>query len=90
MVHEFALYLMAQLQKGNQDGGPEIPAAVLAVIARFLADSSVTLANIRQGDFGKVAQAAAEEFPFNADGSIRGDTMMGTSSRTAVGTKASH
>lgn len=78
MVHQFALYLMRQLEKANEAGGPEVPAATLSVIRGFLADNSITLANIRQGDFGKVAQEAAEEFPFNDDGTVRGETMMGT------------
>lgn len=76
----FATYLFTLLQRASE-GGDAIPSATLAVISKFLSDNSITLASIRKGDFGEVAQKAAEEFPFNDDGSLRGDTMMGTSAK---------
>lgn len=74
----FATYLFTILTKASTEGGDPIPSATLAVISKFLSDNSITLAAIRKGDFGDVAKTAAEEFPFNDDGSLRGDTMMGT------------
>lgn len=55
----------------------EIPAASLEVIRKVCQDNAITISSVRRGDFGKVAQVAAEEFPFNDDGSQRGDVMMG-------------
>lgn len=39
-------------------------AAEMAAILRLLADNSVTLANIRRGDFGEVIKGAEMEYPF--------------------------
>lgn len=71
----FAAYLLKQVTTANTEG-KEVPAAVLSVIRSFLTDNAVTLAHIRRGDFGQVAATAADEFPFNDDGSLRGAPMM--------------
>lgn len=42
-----------------------ITAAEISAVGRLLSDSSVTLASVKRGDFGTIAQQAAEEFPFN-------------------------
>lgn len=51
----------------------EAPEAMVAsefeVVRKLLGDSTVTLSQVRRGEFGKFAQQAAEEFPFEDDGS---------------------
>lgn len=42
----------------------EMSAAEMELGRRLCADSSVTLSQVRRGDFGEVARRAAEEFPF--------------------------
>lgn len=42
----------------------DMSAAEMELGRRLCADSSVTLAQVRRGDFGEVARRAAEEFPF--------------------------
>lgn len=73
---KFAAHLLALL-----DAKGDVPSATLSVIRQFLSDQSITLAHVRKGDFGDFAKKAAEEFPFNPDGSIRGDSIMGTSTK---------
>jgi len=58
----------------------EIPAATLEVIRKVCQDNAITISSVRRGDFGTVAKAAAEDFPFNDDGSQRGETIMGAKS----------
>lgn len=41
-----------------------MPAGELSAIRQLLSDNSVTLSNIRRGDFGETVQRAAEDFPF--------------------------
>lgn len=45
-----------------------MPAGEMAAIIKLLSDNSVTLANIRRGDFGEVIQRAEEEYPFPDNG----------------------
>lgn len=42
----------------------DLKAADFEMIRKLLSDNSITLASIRRGDFGHVAQEAAESFPF--------------------------
>jgi hypothetical protein len=73
---QFTAYLLRRITKANEEN-TEVAAAELAVINRFLSDQAITLASVRKGDFGPVAQVAAEEFPFNDDGRPRGEVIMG-------------
>jgi hypothetical protein len=41
-----------------------LSAAELELIRKVASDNTINLASIRKGDFGEVARAAAEEFPF--------------------------
>lgn len=49
----------------------EEPAALVAaemnVIRQVLSDNSITIASVKRGDFGKVAQRVAENFPFDGE-----------------------
>lgn len=56
-----------QNEEGEWGPNPEfmaMPAGELSAIRQLLSDNSVTLANIRRGDFGETIQRASEEFPF--------------------------
>lgn len=46
-------------------------ASELEVVRKLLTDNSVTLANVRRGDFGAFAQRTAEELPFEDNGAPR-------------------
>jgi hypothetical protein len=39
-------------------------AAEMTLIRQLCSDNSITLASIQRGDFGAIAQAVAEEYPF--------------------------
>jgi hypothetical protein len=43
-------------------------AAEMTVILRLLSDNSISLATIRQGDFGGTVSRVAEQFPFDDTG----------------------
>lgn len=73
----FAAYLLARIQAANTPDGPALPAAELGVIRQFLSDQAITLSAVRKGDFGAVAKAAADEFPFDDEGRPKGGPMMG-------------
>lgn len=49
-----------------------MPAGEMAAIIKLLSDNSVTLANIRRGDFGETLKRAEEDYPFNDGGRIQG------------------
>lgn len=59
--------LVGEMVRRLEEGAAAVTAAEMTVMARLLADNSVTLASVRQGDFGSLAQAAAESFPFPTD-----------------------
>lgn len=42
----------------------KMSAGEMEMVRKLLTDNTVTLAGIRKGDFGEVAQKAAEEYPF--------------------------
>lgn len=50
----------------------DMSAAEFELIRKLLSDNSISLASIRRGDFGQVAQKAAEEFPFPAGNQVQG------------------
>lgn len=76
IMDAFAGYLLKRITNANNDPASGLPAAELAVIRQFLSDQSITLSHVRRGDFGKVAQQAAEEFPFDDEGRPKGGPMM--------------
>jgi hypothetical protein len=47
-----------------------LSAAEGELIRKLCSDSSVTLSSIKRGDFGKVAQRAAENYPFPEGGVV--------------------
>lgn len=47
----------------------EMTASEMELIRKLCSDNTVTLASIRKGDFGKLAQKVEEEFPF-PDGNV--------------------
>ncbi|WP_420381685.1 hypothetical protein [Novosphingobium sp.] len=42
----------------------EMSASEMELIRKLCSDNTVTLASIRKGDFGKLAQSVEEEYPF--------------------------
>lgn len=62
--------LCAELIRRLTDNPKDMTSSEMEVIRKLLTDNSVTLAHVRRGDFGKVAQAVAEEFPFDDDGNV--------------------
>lgn len=52
------------------DSEERLSAAEITAIHKVLSDNSISFASIREGNFGKVAQKVAEEFPFDADGNV--------------------
>lgn len=62
--------LVARLLRRLDDPEIDIPVAEMQLIRQLCADNSVSFASIRQGDFGKVAQKVAEEFPFDGAGNV--------------------
>lgn len=77
IMETFAAYLLKRIVAANMEAGDALPAAELSVIRQFLSDQSITLAHVRRGDFGDVARAAADDFPFSEDGTPKGGPMMG-------------
>lgn len=73
LINLFVGHLISVLSAPGSEG---VPAATLEVIRKVCQDNAITIASVRRGDFGQVAQAAADEFPFNDDGSQRGAPMM--------------
>lgn len=61
------LFVNELIRRLSKDGR-NMTAAELNVVRQLLSDNSITLSRVKQGDFGKVAQAAAEDFPFDEDG----------------------
>ena len=52
--------------------------AVMECVRKLLSDNSVTIASVRKGDFGELAQKAAEQFPFDDQGRpLGGETTSG-------------
>lgn len=72
LIDLFVGHLISVLTK---DG--EIPAATLEVIRKVCQDNAITISSVRRGDFGAVAAAAAEDFPFDDEGRPVGAPMMG-------------
>lgn len=66
----FTAHLIRQLEAG------EVPSATLSVIRQFLSDNSITLSQVRKGEFGDVARVAADSFPFDGEGRPVGASMM--------------
>ena len=57
-----------ELRRRLKEAPRDITAAEMTVILCLLADNSISLASIKQGDFGQTAQRVAENFPFDAEG----------------------
>ena len=57
-----------ELRRRLKESPKDITAAEMTVILRLLADNSISLATIKQGDFGATAQRVAESFPFDDTG----------------------
>lgn len=56
------------LRRLSADNAPSLVSSELEVVRKFLSDNSITLAQVRKGDFGKFAQEVAnEQFPFEDD-----------------------
>lgn len=60
--------LVEELIRRLRDDPKAMVASELEVCRKLLADNSVTLAQVRRGDFGAFAQKTAEDFPFDDDG----------------------
>lgn len=56
--------LCAELIRRLTDEAKTLSASEFEVIRKLLTDNSVTLAHVRRGDFGAVAQEVAENYPF--------------------------
>lgn len=62
--------LIARLLHHLDDPEYDIPVAEMTLIRQLCADNSISFSSIRKGDFGKVAQRVAEEFPFDDEGRV--------------------
>lgn len=51
----------------KQEDKEMITASEITAVGKLLSDSSVTLASVKRGDFGAIAQQAAEQFPFDSE-----------------------
>lgn len=58
---------IAELTRRMRDTPQEMKSSDLEVVRKFMTDNSVTLASVKRGDFGEMAQRVAEEFPFEAE-----------------------
>lgn len=63
--------MTAELKRRLREGAASMSASELELIRKLLSDNAVTLASIRRGDFGTVAQQVAEEFPFPEEGTVQ-------------------
>jgi hypothetical protein len=68
LLRGLALELLRRLKDPKL--AAEVSAAEGELIRKLCSDSSVTLASIKAGDFGKVAQRVAEEYPFPEGGQV--------------------
>lgn len=57
-----------KLLNKRMEADETIAASEITAIGKLLSDSSVTLASVKRGDFGEMAQQVAEQFPFEDDG----------------------
>lgn len=64
--HRLLKGLVAKLLAVLEDPKTKITPAEGELIRKLCADNSVSLQSVKRGDFGKVAQRVAEEFPFPA------------------------
>lgn len=48
----------------------DMPVSEQELIRKLCSDNSISFSSIRKGDFGRVAQEAAEEFPFDDEGRV--------------------
>lgn len=55
------------------DEAKAMSAAEMELVRKLCADNSVTLAQVRRGDFGEVAKRAAEEFPYPVGAQVAGN-----------------
>lgn len=60
----------------DMDNDDKRTPSLMEVGRKLLSDNSVTIASVRRGDFGKVAQEAAEQFPFDDRGNPVGAPMV--------------
>jgi hypothetical protein len=56
--------LVDEVEKRLREHPDEFKAADFEFVRKLLADNSITLASVKRGDFGEMAQKVAEEFPF--------------------------
>lgn len=52
-----------ELERRLRDGAQACTAAELELIRKVLDSNAITLSQVKAGDFGKLAQSVAEEFP---------------------------
>ena len=55
---------VAEIIRRLEEDPAELKAADFEMIRKLLSDNSITLASIKRGDFGEMAQRVAEEYPF--------------------------
>lgn len=63
---DLLVLMVAELKRRLQTPSvvQQMAASEMEMIRKLLSDNSVTLAAIRRGDFGEIAQRASEEYPF--------------------------
>lgn len=66
--HKILALVVDEITKRLEESPGDFKAADFEFVRKLLSDNSITLASIKRGDFGTVAQQVAEEFPFPADG----------------------
>jgi hypothetical protein len=63
LIEKLVLHLLNDL-----DDDDKRSPSLMECARKLLNDNSVTLASVRRGDFGKLAEKAAESFPFDDQG----------------------
>lgn len=52
-----------RIEKMLADTDTQLTAAEYEMVRKVLSDNSITLSQVERGDFGKLAQSAAKDFP---------------------------
>lgn len=67
---EILQLLVKEIMRRLREEPKELKAADFEMIRKLLSDNTVTFSSIKKGEFGEMAKAVAEDFPFpsNEDG----------------------
>lgn len=62
--------LVKRLLQRIEDPKVEVSVAEMQLIRQLCESNSVSFSSIKRGDFGRVAQEVADEFPFDEEGRV--------------------